>query len=259
VTFVRLEAQDDVATVTLDHPHTRNALSGTMFTELGDALLGVTSDVSVRFIVLRGAGGLFSSGGDLRQFAAGLPDNYLSDYWQRMRQTILLLRNASQAVISVVDGVAVGAGAALALAADVVLASRSSRLRFSFVRLGLVPDAGTTFVLGRALGPTVASDLLMTGRWIEADEAHRRGLIARLYDDGNADAIITEVLADLRRSPAWSLALTKELLTQNASSNIHDAVRLEGVFQKAAEGSGNYRPYVDSVLSSLRTSKDHTR
>src|ERR1700733_8261125 len=174
---VLTEVSGDVACLTLSAPGRRNPVSRAVQHELGTELRRITCDDGVRFVVLRGEGGNFSSGGDLEELKDGLPLNYVSDYWERMGKTVLHLRNIDQIVICAVQGVALGAGAALALAGDVVLAEEDARFRFQFVHLGLMPDAGTSWLLPTAVGLPVARDLLLTGRWISALEAHQRGLI----------------------------------------------------------------------------------
>src|SRR5699024_10140180 len=125
----------------------------------------------LRFIVLAGDGGIFSSGGDLSELESELPADYVDDYWSRMRGTIVALSEIDQIVISKIEGAAIGAGAALALAADIVIAEATAKIRFPFVHLGFVPDAGSTWIVPRNAGFAIARDLLLTGRWVDMSEA----------------------------------------------------------------------------------------
>lgn len=249
----------DTAHVTLDEPGRRNPVSRAMHHELGAAIDEVAAREDIRFVVLRGRGGVFSSGGDLTELRAGLPVEYVADYWRRMAKTILRIRALDQTVVAAVEGVAVGAGAALALAADVVVAERDVRMRFSFVHLGLLPDAGSGIVLVRALGVPVARDLLMTGRWIGAEEAHARGLVARLADVGEVTGAVEGLLAELRAAPPRTLALAKNLIEGLAQPDLGAAVRLEGVYQLAAAHGGAYLQSITDVLGGLNGSSATSR
>lgn len=242
----------DVAYVTIDRPSVRNAVSRRLHHKLGDLIYRVGQDVNVRFIVLAGSGGTFSSGGDLQELGAGLPPEYIFDYWRRMNSTILQLRTARQIVVAAVQGSAVGAGAALALAADIVVAEEGSRFRFSFVHLGLLPDAGTNLTLVQSVGMARARDLLLSGRWISAAEAHGAGMIARLASHGKLDDEVSIVLTSLRQAPGSTLALAKSLLDNIGSPHFAAAVRTEGVYQLAAAHSTDYRGHINRVMDGMR-------
>lgn len=253
---VRTAIAGDVGHLILNRPSRRNAVSRALHHEVGLALRRLTTQHDIRFIVLRGAGGTFSSGGDLAELSAGLPPDYISDYWRRMEETVLLLRAVDQTVIAAVEGPAVGAGAALALAADIVVAEHDARFRFNFVHLGLLPDAGTTYWLPRLIGQAVARDLMLTGRWIDAREAHARGLIARVVPAAGIEPAIDQVLDELRAAPAPALALAKNLIDSATSSNLRSAVRAEGVYQQAAASSGEYLSHVRRILSGTTSRSD---
>lgn len=248
---VLTEVSGDVACLTLSAPGRRNPVSRAVQHELGTELRRITCDDGVRFVVLRGEGGNFSSGGDLEELKDGLPPNYVSDYWERMGKTVLHLRNIDQIVICAVQGVALGAGAALALAGDVVLAEEDARFRFQFVHLGLMPDAGTSWLLPTAVGLPVARDLLLTGRWISALEAHQRGLVARIVPAGSIETAITSLLDELRIAPKETLSLVKNLLRRDDFSA---TVRMEGVYQQAAAANGKYLTQIAELHRVLKAS-----
>ncbi|MGN6127905.1 MAG: enoyl-CoA hydratase/isomerase family protein [Humibacter sp.] len=245
---VRVRTDGDTIHVTLDHPETRNAVSRTMYHELAFVLSQIARRSDLRFVVLSGAGSVFSSGGDLKELADGLPDDYVTDYWQRMSGTILALRAMPQIVLAGVRGAAVGAGAAVALASDMVVIESDARMRFTFTRIGFLPDAGTTVMLPRLLGPAIARDLLFTGRWIDAEEACRRGMVARVCEPGSLEQTVLKLIAELRYSPAGALGMVKNLVDASALSDLTSGVRAEGVQQYAAAASGEYREYLARVL-----------
>jgi enoyl-CoA hydratase/carnithine racemase len=239
----------DTATVTIANPRTRNAVSRAVHHEMTHVLRGVADDPAVRFVVLRGSDGIFSSGGDLTELAEGLSEDYVADYWTRMTGTVLALRSMSQIVVSVIEGAAVGAGAALALAADIVVAEPTARFKFSFVHLGLMPDAGASWILPRLVGPVVARDLLLTGRWLSAEEAYRRGLVARLCGEEGIDAAVESLFAELRYAPAETLAQAKNMLEAHAQADFASAVRAEGQQQKAAAATGHYLEILPRIIN----------
>lgn len=250
---VQLSVLDDTAYLWLCDPASRNALSRRAYHELGRLLATVVADENIRFIVLRGAGGLFSSGGDLKELAAGIGPQFLADYWRRMSDTIVTFRQAPQIVISVVEGVAAGAGASLALAADIVLAESTARFRWNFVRLGLMPDAGATRVLPRSLGWALARDYLLTGRWMSAQEAFTWGLVSRLAKAADIDAELLSLLTELRKAPAPALALAKNLMADSDPDGFESQVRREGVYQLAAALSSDVPALATQVLRESRS------
>lgn len=256
---VRLDVDEDVAHVWLCDPDTRNAVSRTVHHQLAAVLRRITDDPGIRFVVLRGEGGMFSSGGDLTELSNGLPTNYVADYWTRMSGTVVTLRSMQAVVIAGVEGAAVGAGAALALAADIVIAEQDVRMRFPFAHLGLMPDAGTSFVLPGLVGPAVARDLVLTGRWIGAAEAHERGLIARLAPTGAIGAEVKSVIDELRQSPARTLGLVKNMMDATSMVGFVTAVRAEGVQQEAAAASGEYRDFLARVVDRTSSTRNQSR
>lgn len=232
---------EDTAFVTISGPANKNALSRSVHHLLGEQLDLLQDRADIRFVVVRGANGLFSSGGDLDELGSGLPDNYVEDYWRRMEKTVLKIGQLDQIVIAAIEGAAIGAGAALALAADIVVAESVARMRFSFVHLGLVPDAGCTWLLPQNAGFAVARDILLTGRWVTMDEANRLGLVSRVVEPGCIDAEVAGLLAELRKAPRETLALTKNLINGPSRDAMTAAVRAEGATQDIAAAT------VDSI------------
>lgn len=222
-----------VAYLTLTGPR-KNALARDMHHSLAAQLERLKDRADIEFVVLRGAGGVFSSGGDVTQLADGLPETYVDDYMRRMEGTIGAMRQMDQIVIAAIEGAAVGAAAALALSADIVIAEEDAKIRLSFVRLGFVPDAGATYLLPRAVGGARASDLLMTGRWISVVEACSAGLISRSCARGSITDAVEGVLDELRQSPPHALAMTKHLINRRDHSDFMAAVREEGESQPLA-------------------------
>jgi enoyl-CoA hydratase/carnithine racemase len=259
VSSVSWHVEGDTAYVTLRGAK-RNALSRSAYHELGDCLEKIAIRPDIRFVVLAGAGGIFSSGGDLTELRDGLPNDYLDDYLRRMRRSIIAIGTMDQVVISVIEGVAIGAGAALAMSADIVLAEATAQMRLSFVHIGYVPDAGATWLLPRNAGFAVARDMLLTGRWISTQEARQSGLISRVAEPGGLPALLSSVLDELRLAPPQSLVLTKRLINAPEREAMTSAIRAEGAAQPVVAASHDTSHLVAAVLDGMRrSSRAHRR
>ena len=187
---------EGIALLTLNRPDRLNAINLAMYTELEDALDALAADRSARAIIITGAGRGFCSGQDLKdlgadQAASGLGRVQFGMAWQaRAAALVQRIHRLPQPVIAAVNGAASGAGLAIALAADTRVASPGAKMNAAFVRIGLSgADMGVSYFLPRIVGPTAATELLMTGRMVDADEALRLGLVLRIAPDVVAEAI----------------------------------------------------------------------
>src|SRR5258707_773333 len=194
---ITVQNRDHITTITLDRPDKLNAFAGTMREELVDALRVAEGEKSCRVVVITGAGRAFCAGGDV-DFMAGLQRNGNVDAFRKLldagREIVLQIANMPKPVIASINGVAAGAGCNLALACDYRLASNVAKLGETFVRIGLHPDWGGTWLLPRLVGYGRAMELLMTGRMVNADEALRIGMVDRLLPAAGL-AAETEYLA----------------------------------------------------------------
>jgi len=210
---VRTELSDAVAHVLLDRPDDMNRFAGSMREELLDALRAATSDPTVGCVVLRGAGDHFCAGAEL----GSMLDLQAADDAEEIRrrvelggEVVALLRNAPIPVLAALDGVVAGAGAGLALAADVRIGTTRCRMVQAFVRLGLVPDWGSFHSLVHAVGVGNASEILLTGRAVGAERMLELGLLQRLVEP---DALLEEVSAlavQLASLPRPAVAAVKQ-------------------------------------------------
>ncbi|WP_308211425.1 enoyl-CoA hydratase/isomerase family protein [Microbacterium sp. zg.Y909] len=246
----------DVAYLTLRGPR-MNSVARAMHHALAAQLDHVRTLSHIRFVVLRGADGVFSSGGDLNELAAGLPDDYVEDYRTRMDGTIRAITEMGQIVVSVIEGAAIGAAAALAMSADLVLCARSATIRLSFVHVGYAPDAGATFLLPELAG-AVGRDILLTGRLLPADEAQAHGLVSRVCEDDDVDQALEELLDELRLAPAHALGLTKRLMRGRSADEYLAAVYQEGETQPLAAAEAT-PDLIEAVLERARLQRDATR
>src|SRR5579862_7676414 len=188
----------------LNRPEKRNAITFEMYDTLWDALVRAEADDSVRAILLSGAGASFTAGNDLMDFVSRPP----SGGEHGPARFIRLLPKIHKVLIAAVHGSTVGIGVTMLLHCDLVLAARSARLSMPFVKLGLVPEAGSSLLLPRLVGHQRAAELLLLGRALDAEKACGLGIVTRVVDDG---ALATEAHAlarELAHQPERALAAT---------------------------------------------------
>lgn len=220
------EADSGVVTITLNRPARMNALTG----QMGDELLAVYSDLAARApraVILTGAGQAFCSGADLLSelFQGMAPEEVAQQVGETMLRSFNPMIEAFHALpcptVARVNGVAAGAGASMALLADIVIAARSARFIFPFApRLGLVPDLSATWTLPRLVGQARARGLTLLGEPLAAETAAEWGLIWRAVDDADLDATVASVAAKLAAAPEEALARTAALLDAGANSTL---------------------------------------
>lgn len=201
-----------VRVLTLNRPERRNALNREDRLALLTALDGAEADPSCRAVVLTGAGGVFSAGGDIRSMS---PDPETSrDRLALVNRLARTLVTMPTPVVAAVEGGAWGLGLALACASDLVVADRSSRFAASFAKIGLAPDTGLTWSLPRRVGAGRARGLLLTARSVETDEAERIGLVDEVVDDGSAVSRARALAEELAGFSAPATAALKRLLAR---------------------------------------------
>jgi 2-(1,2-epoxy-1,2-dihydrophenyl)acetyl-CoA isomerase len=239
-----------IARITLNRPDRLNSF--TMAAELRDALNKVKADASVRVVLLTGAGRGFCAGQDLsdRAVAPGGTAVDLGEavatWWAPLVKT---LRTLPLPVVCAVNGVAAGAGANVALGADLVLATQSASFIQPFCKLGLIPDTGGTWILPRAVGTARAMGLAMLGDKLSADQAADWGLIWKSIPDAQFKDEVEKLLVHLAQAPTRGLARTKELIYANGSAPLDEALKREGEAMRELGFSEDYREGVAAFLS----------
>lgn len=218
------QREDGVAVVTIDRPQRRNALDDPLLLEgLPGAFADLGADPSVRAIVVTGSGGAFCAGADLECSGLEQPSAAASErFMHKSHRTVMNIRSARQPVIAAVDGAAVGAGAGLAAACDIRIASRRARFITPFLKMALPPDYGSSYLLPRIVGPEVALDLFLTGRTVDGEEALRIGLVSRLADDPLAAAL--ELATGIAAMPPEAVAVTKANVYHGLDTDMRSAI-----------------------------------
>lgn len=224
-----LRVYDDraVRTLTIDSPGVRNAIDVETVAALREALRETAFDAGVRVVVLTGAGEDFSSGADLGKGG----DEHPTVRMRRWAETVTALQDLPQPTIARVRGVAVGAAANLVLGCDLVVADTTLRYCQIFARRGMSPDAGGSWLLPRAVGLLQARRLMLLGDMIDAEEAHRLGLVTYLVEPDRLDPTVAGLADRLLAGPPIAQAQTRRLLNRSWSLSLEQALELEGAMQ----------------------------
>ncbi|MEU4352430.1 enoyl-CoA hydratase family protein [Streptomyces sp. NPDC023838] len=244
---LRVSVEGGVATVTLARPEKLNALTFGAYADLRDLLAELSRERAVRALVLAGEGRGFCSGGDVDEIIGAtlsMDTAQLLDFNRMTGQVVRAVRECPFPVIAAIHGVAAGAGAVLALAADFRIADPSARFSFLFTKVGLSGgDMGAAYLLPRVVGLGHATRLLMLGEPVRAPEAERIGLLSELTDEGQADARAAELARHLAAGPALAYAQTKALLTAELDMPLAAAVELDASTQALLMNGQDYAEF----------------
>ncbi len=228
---LRYEAADGIATVTLDRPEKLNALTYDSYRELEHLTRELPRDPAVKVLVLRGAGKAFCAGGDVHGIIGDLLQRDTRDHLEFTRTTgdvVRNLREMPQPVIAQLHGVVAGAGSVIALAADLRYAAPSAKFAFLFTKVGLTgADMGAAYLLPRVVGLGRASEMLLFGESVDAEEAQRIGLVNRVVPEAELAAFVTEAARKLAAGPTLALATTKRMLQRELDMDLASALESE--------------------------------
>lgn len=239
--------EDAVAVIALNRPDQLNALSATLLQELRRALESAESDDAVRAVLIRANGRAFSSGADLKEgFQSGMDTG--TALRTNYHPVIEKMRAMEKPVIAAVQGLAAGAGVSMALAADIVIAGKSAEFQQIFTNIGLVPDAGSTYVLPRLVGSARAMGAVLTGEAVPAEEAERWGMIWKVVDDDALDGAARELAATLAARPTRALGLAKGLLEASAGNDLPTQLELEAETQLKAQNTADFAEAIQAFL-----------
>lgn len=215
---IKFNVQEGVATIVLNSPKNLNALTGSMVNSLIAALDSCAEDPKIKAVIIAGEGNSFSAGGDIRMMLRGLEGDMreLQAGVRNLSQLALRIRNLRKPVIAAVHGNVAGAGVNLALTCDFRIAADNLKFIQAFVNIGLVPDCGGTFLLTRMLGIARATELIMTGRPVAAQEALELGLVNQVVPLQDLDNAAREMAVRFTKMPGQALSNMKALLNRAA-------------------------------------------
>ena len=251
-----VDAGSAVARITLNRPERLNALTFEVYDELRNTFRDLDAEPEVRAIVITGAGRGFCSGGDVEDIIGALFDRDLEGLLEFTEMTcdlILAIRSCRQPVVAAINGTVAGAGAVIAAACDLRVAASSARIAYLFTRVGLSgADMGAAWLLPRIVGLGRATELLMTGAFIDAAEAHRIGLYNRVVPDDDVLDEATELAESLARGPSYALEVTKEALEREAHMELEDALDTEARAQALCMLNPNFREAYQAFVEKRR-------
>src|SRR2546421_7916177 len=229
------DKKDGIGTITLNRPERLNAVTFAVYHELTDFIAKLGDEDDVRVVVITGAGRAFCSGGDVRDIIGELTGRDSEGLLQFTRLTCKLIHNMCalpKPIIASLNGTVAGAGACIALASDIRIAAEEAKIAFIFVKVGLAgTDMGATYLLPRVVGLAKATELLMTGEFVEAAEAKAIGLYNRVVRHDQLESATREFAQKLARGPALGIAKTKEMLNRELHMSFESALEAEAVAQ----------------------------
>jgi 2-(1,2-epoxy-1,2-dihydrophenyl)acetyl-CoA isomerase len=239
------ERERGVAIVTLNRPQTLNAFNEELHAELHDALRNAAGDVEVRAVLLRGEGRGFSSGADIAGMVGGDGGEDLADYGEYLRRTygrlISCLVTIKKPIVAALRGPVYGAGVGLALACDLRVAAESARFSLAFVKIGLVPDAGVSFLLPRVVGLGRAMEMSILGDALDAKDALRAGLVNRVVPDGVLEDQARALATRLARMPTHALGCIKKNLYASFENDLPTMLEKEAQAQASCSCTEDHR------------------
>ena len=245
------DVTEGVGTITLNRPDVLNSLDSATKATLRDAATAAAEDDSVRVIVLRGTGRAFCVGQDLKEHAASLEAgrglaNTVREHYNPLLRA---LTSAPKPVIASVNGVAAGAGAALAFAADLRIASDKAAFNLAFANIGLTADSGGSWTLPRLVGPAKALELLMLPETIGIEQAAELGLVHRVVPAEELDAVVGELAAKMAAGPTAAYAAVKKAVDFGLTHSLNETLELEAQLQDACAATEDHRNAVRAFLA----------
>jgi enoyl-CoA hydratase/carnithine racemase len=220
---LKFSVDDGIATILLDRVERMNAFTFEMIEAWTAALQECRRDDAIRVVIVTGAGEAFCSGGDIVEMGDRLehpPSRRKDELFEKIQRIPLTLEDLDKPVIAAVNGVATGAGMDLALMCDIRYAARRARFAETYVRVGLVPGAGGAHFLPRLVGPARALELFFTGEFIDAEEAHRIGIVNKVFDDDALEEEVRKVARRIARAPSLTLRLIKRAIYQGMRNDL---------------------------------------
>ncbi len=251
-----LDAATGVATITLNRPERLNALTFEVYEELRDAFRALDTEPGVRAILLTGAGRAFCSGGDVEEIIGALfGRDYrgLLEFTRHTGDLILAMLRCRRPIVGALNGTVAGAGAVIAAACDVRIAAEEAKIAYLFTKVGLSgADMGASWLLPRIVGMGRAMELLMTGDFIDAAEAHRIGLYNRVVPGAELAAEARGWAERLAAGPAFGLEITKKLVLREMAMDMESALAAEVEIQAACMEHSDFREAYEAFKAKRR-------
>jgi 2-(1,2-epoxy-1,2-dihydrophenyl)acetyl-CoA isomerase len=246
---IELKIENKIAYITLNRPEVFNSFNREMALRLQDTLDACEVNDEVRVIVLTGNGKAFCAGQDLKEVTSPeLNPGFKKILEEHYNPIILRIRNIEKPIIAAVNGVAAGAGANIALACDVVVASEKASFIQAFSLIGLIPDSAGTFFLPRLIGFQKASALMMLGDKVSSEEAERLGMIYKYVPSEEFQETIQKLALKMAQMSTKALGLIKKTLNQSFTNNLEQQLSVESKYQIEAASSEDYQEGVAAFI-----------
>ena len=256
--FIRYETTGSIATITLDDPDARNALSTfDQWRELVQAIDRVQADMSVKCLILTGAGSAFCAGGNVKDMQAKVGiasgDGYRirEGYRTGIQQIPLAMARLEVPAIAAVNGPAIGAGCDLACMCDIRIASERARFAESFVKVGIVPGDGGAWLLQRIVGYAKAAELTFTGDTINAEEALQCGLVSKIVPGAELLPEAMKLAERIAANAGPAVRMAKRLLREAQHQRIESLLEMSAAYQALAHHTPEHDQAVAAVVASL--------
>jgi enoyl-CoA hydratase/carnithine racemase len=252
-TFLYEQDEQGIAKITLNRPERLNALTFEVYRELTDTFAALREESAVRVVVITGAGRAFCSGGDVHDIIGELFSRDMEGLLEFTRMTCELIQNIRalpKPVIASLNGTTAGAGACIALASDIRIASEEAKIAFLFVKVGLAgTDMAASYLLPRVVGLAKATEMLFTGDFVSAAEAERIGLYNRVVPASELATATRAFAEKLARGPAFALGKTKEMLNRELHMNFQTALESEAQAQAICMQHPDYREAYEAFVA----------
>ena len=246
---IELKIENNIAFIALNRPDVFNSFNREMALLLQNVLDQCQTDSNVRAIVLTGNGKAFCAGQDLKEVTSPeLNPGFRKILEEHYNPIIQRIRTIEKPIIAAVNGVAAGAGANIALACDIVVATENASFIQAFSKIGLVPDSAGTFFLPRLIGFQKASALMFLGDKVTATEAAQMGMIFKVFAEENFQEEVNKLATTLAQMPTKALGLTKRLLNQSMNNNLDQQLAMESDLQIEASSSNDYNEGVTAFV-----------
>lgn len=248
---ILVEREGSIGWIRINRPERLNAFAGEMRAELEAGLLAFEKDRAIRCVVITGVGRAFSTGGDI-QVMAEISAKQDAEAFARLveigARIVSTIDRMSKPVIAAVNGPAAGAGACLALACDLRIASETASIGFTFLRVGLHPDWGGSYFLPRLVGPGRAAELILTGGMIGAERAERLGIFNRVVPAAELERAARDLALQIAAGPPRVIAAAKQSLRRSLSGTLEEVLDLEISAQNEAFGSADFQEGITAFL-----------
>ena len=246
--MIKFEILEGVGKITLDRPEKYHSFVREMALKLQETLDQCNDNNDVRAIIITASGKAFCAGQDLAEAIDPSIPSISKIIQEHYNPIIKKIRNIEKPIVAAVNGVAAGAGASVALACDIVVATESASFVQAFSKIGLIPDSGGTFILPRLIGIQKAAALMMTGEPVLAKDAENMGMIYKYYTDDSFETESWKLVSKLAKMPTKGLGLTKRLLNASTRNDLENQLNMEDECQVIAAETADFKEGVQAFL-----------